>query len=147
MHLAFNRRKWFVIKVLHLCPDYPNTKLYKELIQSLEKIDVEQLVYIPLRKDKEFIVNIDNKIGNTNFIYSKVFNNIDRLFYYRKVNKISNDIKNKVNFKNINLVHADFLFSMGGIARKIMKERGINYIVNVQNTDVNIFFKYMFFFA
>jgi glycosyltransferase involved in cell wall biosynthesis len=34
---------------------------------------------------------------------------------------------------------------MGGIARKIMKERGINYIVNIQNTDVNIFFKYMFF--
>ncbi len=61
------------------------------------------------------------------------------------MSKILNDIKNKVDFKNIDLVHADFLFSMGGVARKIMKERGINYIVNVQNVDLNIFFKYMFF--
>jgi len=42
-----------------------------------------------------------------------VFNNIDRLFYYHKVNKTLNDIKNNVNFDNINLIHAHTLFSMG----------------------------------
>jgi len=134
----------FIIKVLHLCPDYPNTKLYKELIQSLEKIGVEQLVYVPLRKDKKFIVNIDNKIGNTNFVYSKAFNDIDRLFYIRKIKKILCDIKNKVDFKGINLIHAHFLFSMGGIALKLKKEKNIDYVVSVRNSDVNLFFKYMF---
>ena len=55
------------------------------------------------------------------------------------------DINKKIELENIDLIHAYFLFSMGGIAQKIMRERGINYVVNMQNTDVNIFFKYGFF--
>ncbi len=133
------------MKILHLSPNYIHTKLYGELIQALDKININQSIYIPTKRKEDYNKNIVNNLKNTNFIYSKAFNNFDRLFYHHKANKIFNDIKNQVNFKKINLVHADFLFSMGGIARKIMKERGINYIVNIQNTDVNIFFKYMFF--
>ena len=132
------------MKVLHLCADYPYTNLYNELVQSLDRIDVEQLIYIPLKKDKEFSENINDKLRNTNFIYSKAFNDIDRVFYVHKINKILYDIKNKVDFKNINLVHAHFLFSMGGIALKLKKEKNIDYIVAVRNSDVNLFFKYIF---
>ena len=134
----------FKIKVLHLCSDYPYTKIYGELVQSLDEIDVEQLIYIPLRKDKEFSESINDKSRNTNFIYSKAFNNIDRVLYTRKIYKILNDIKNKVNLKDINLVHAHFLFSMGGIALKLKREKSIDYIVAVRNSDINLFFKYMF---
>ena len=134
----------FKIKVLHLCSDYPYTKIYGELVQSLDEIDVEQLIYIPLRKDKEFSESINDKSRNTNFIYSKAFNNIDRVLYTRKIYKILNDIKNKVNLKDINLVHAHFLFSMGGIALKLKKEKNIDYVVAVRNSDINLFFKYMF---
>ena len=133
------------MKILHLSPNYIHTKLYGELIQALDKININQSIYIPIKRKEDYNKNIVNNLKNSSLIYSKSFNNFDRLFYYHKANKIFNDIKNQVNFKKINLVHADFLFSMGGIARKIMKERGINYIVNIQNTDVNIFFKYMFF--
>jgi len=133
----------FKIKVLHLCADYPYTNLYKELIQSLDEIDIEQLIYIPLRKDKEFNGNLNYKLRNTNIIYSKAFYNIDRLFYAHKINKILFDIKRKVDFKNINIVHAHFLFSMGGIALKLKKEKNIDYIVAVRNSDINLFFKYM----
>ena len=135
----------FVIKILHLCADYPNTNLYRELVISLDRINVEQLIYVPLRKDKEYSESINDELRNANFVYSKVFNNIDRLFYYRKVSKILNDIKNKVDFKNIDLVHAHFLFSMGGIALKLKKEKNIDYIVAVRSTDVNLFFKYIFY--
>ena len=134
----------FKIKVLHLCPDYPYTNLYRELVISLDRMNIEQLIYIPLRKDKEFSESINDKSRNTNFIYSKAFNNIDRVFYTRKIYKILNDIKNKVNLKDINLVHAHFLFSMGGIALKLKKEKNIDYIVAVRNSDTNLFFKYMF---
>ena len=134
----------FVIKILHLCADYPNTNLYRELVISLDRINVEQLIYVPLRKDKEYSESINDELRNANFVYSKVFNNIDRLFYYRKVSKILNDIKNKVDFKNIDLVHAHFLFSMGGIALKLKKKKNIDYIVAVRSTDANLFFKYMF---
>lgn len=80
---------------------------------------------------------------NTNFIYSKIFNDIDRLFYTHKINKILHDIRNKVDLNDINLVHAHTLFSMGGIALKLKIEKNIDYIVAVRNTDVNLFFKYM----
>jgi len=132
------------VKVLQLCADYPYTKLYRELAQSLDVINIEQLIYVPLRKDKEFSESIGDKLRNTNFIYSKVFNNIDRLFYNRKINKILSDVENKIDFEKIDLVHAHFLFSMGGIALKLKREKNIDYIVSVRNTDVNVFLKYMF---
>ena len=134
----------FVIKILHLCADYPYTKLYEELVMSLDRINIEQLIYVPLRKDKEYSESINDELRNANLIYSTVFNNVDRLFYTQKINKIFCDIKNKVDFKNIDLVHAHFLFSMGGIALKLKKEKNIDYVVTVRNTDVNLFFKYMF---
>jgi glycosyltransferase involved in cell wall biosynthesis len=134
----------FVIKILHLCAGYPYTNLYRELVISLDRINIEQLIYVPLRKDKEYNESVNDELRNANFIYSKVFNNVDRLFYTQKINKIFCDIKNKVDFKNIDLVHAHFLFSMGGIALKLKKEKNIDYIVTIRNTDVNLFFKYMF---
>ena len=103
------------------------------------------MIYIPIKRKEDYNKNIVNNLKNTKFIYSKIFNDIDRLFYNHKINKILGDINNKVDLKSIDLIHADFLFSMGGIALKIMKEKGINYIVNIQNVDLNIFFKYMFF--
>ncbi len=134
----------FVIKILHLCADYPYTNLYRELVISLDRINIEQLIYVPLRKDKEYSESINDELRNANFIYSTVFNNVDRLFYTQKINKIFCDIKNKVDFKNIDLVHAHFLFSMGGIALKLKKKKNIDYIVAVRSTDANLFFKYMF---
>ena len=119
--------------------------MYRELVISLDRINVEQLIYVPLRKDKEYSESINDELRNANFIYSTVFNNVDRLFYTQKINKIFCDIKNKVDFKNIDLVHAHFLFSMGGIALKLKKEKNIDYVVSVRNSDVNVFFKNIFY--
>ena len=95
--------------------------MYRELVISLDRINIEQLIYVPLRKDKEYSESINDELRNANFIYSTVFNNVDRLFYAQKINKIFCDIKNKVDFKNIDLVHVHFLFSMGEIAVKLKK--------------------------
>lgn len=130
----------FVIKVLHLCADYPHTNLYKELVENLDRIDIEQIVYIPVKRREDLNKKIIVNLKNTSLVYSKSFNNTDRLFYAHKVNKILYDIKNKVNFKSFNLVHAHFLFSMGGIALKLKREKNIDYIVAVRSTDVNLFF-------
>ena len=106
---------------------------------------MKQIVYIPVKRNNDLNRNIIDNLKNTKFIYSKTFNDFDRIFYKIKVNKILCDINKKIELENIDLIHAYFLFSMGGIAQKIMRERGINYVVNIQNTDVNIFFKYGFF--
>ena len=131
------------MKVLHLCSAYISSNLYRELIESLDKLDVNQTVYIPIKKQQDYNNKILENLNNTNFIYSKIFNDIDRLFYNHKTNKILHDIKNKIDLNNINIIHAHTLFSMGGIALKLKREKNIDYIVAVRNTDVNLFFKYM----
>ena len=135
----------FIIKVLHLCSAYIQSNLYKELIVSLDKLNINQIIYIPIKRKQNYNKRILNNLNNTIFINSKVFNNIDRIFYTRKINKILYDIKNKINFDNINLIHAHTLFSMGGIALKLKREKNIDYIVAVRNTDINIFFRYLFY--
>ena len=135
----------FIIKVLHLCSAYVLSNLYRELIESIDKLNINQTVYIPIKSKQNYNERILNNSNNTNFIYSKAFNNVDRLFYFHKVNKILKDINNKINFDNINLIYAHTLFSMGGIALKLKIEKNINYIVAVRNTDVNLFFKYMLY--
>jgi len=131
------------MKILHLCSAYVQSNLYRELIESLGKLGIGQNVYIPIKKKQDYNKRILKNLNNTNFIYSKVFNNIDRLFYNHKTNKILDDIKKKIDLNNIKIIHAHTLFSMGGIALKLKKEKNIDYIVAIRNTDVNLFFKYM----
>ena len=133
------------MKVLHLCSAYVLSNLYRELIEAIDKLKINQTVYIPIKRKEDLNKNIVDNLRNTNFIYSKAFNNIDRLLYSYKVNKILKDIKNKVDFKNIDPVHAHFLFSMGGIALKLKREKNIDYAVSVRNSDVNVFFKNIFY--
>lgn len=113
------------------------------MIESLDKLDVNQTIYIPTKKKQNYNKKVLKNLNNTNFIYSKIFNDIDRLFYNHKINKILDDINKKIDLNNINIIHAHTLFSMGGIALKLKKEKNIDYIVAIRNTDVNLFFKYM----
>jgi len=36
---------------------------------------------------------------------------------------------------------------MGGVALKLKKEKKIDYVVAVRNTDVNLFFRYLFYLS
>lgn len=107
------------------------------------KKNIEQIVYIPLRNSEKISSNITKKGDRVNLIYSNVFNNIDRLFYHYKLNKILTDIKSKIDFKKIDIIHAHFLFSMGGIALELKKEYQVDYVVSVRNSDLNLFFRFM----
>src|SRR5699024_3951930 len=65
------------------------------------------------------------------------------LCYYRKQNKIINDLTNRHNVSDFSIVHAHSLFTNGYVAMKLKEFYNIPYIVTVRNTDMNIFFKYM----
>src|SRR5699024_10519553 len=82
-------------------------------------------------------------ISNKSFgIYSDVSRNykkIDRMFYYRKQNKIINDLTNRHNVSDFSIVHAHSLFTNGYVAMKLKEFYNIPYIVTVRNTDMNIF--------
>lgn len=132
-----------MINVLHICSDYSQQKLYRELILELSKKGIKQTVYVPVRSISE-IGKYDIKgIENVKVIYSHILSFKHRLFYHLKIKSIFSDIEKQLDLNSFNIVHAHFLFSDGGVAYKIKTKYSIPYIVAIRNTDVNVFFKYM----
>ena len=127
------------MKVLHICSDYPNTKLYSNLVTKLAQKNVEQIVFIPTATEK---LKKIKPLKNVEFIFSSKINKFERISYFGKVNKMVQNIKDSIDLNNVDIVHAHFLFSNGGAAYRLKKEKNIEYIVAVRNTDVNIFLKY-----
>ncbi len=103
-----------------------------------------------MKVDNEvFTLSIKNMPQNTDLPYNiKVFNRefslLDRLFYFGKQHKIYNKICNEYPLNKFNIVHAHTLFSAGYSAYLLHKKFGLPYIVTIRNTDINVFFKYMF---
>lgn len=131
------------MKVLHLCSDYAGTPLYKDFVESLDRKGVQQIIYVPVRSEE-----LINKYRNPDLLgakhyYSYILNPYLRFNYFGKINKVYEDVKAKIEYSSLNLVHAHFLFSDGGVAYKLKKDIGLNYIVTVRNTDIYAFFKYM----
>ncbi|MEG1311476.1 MAG: glycosyltransferase family 4 protein [Romboutsia sp.] len=131
------------MKVLHVCSYYITSKLYRNLIENLEDRGIYNDVYIPVNSEE-----LINKFSGTNtdkskYIYSKCFNKIDRVSFRLKNKKIYEDLVNTIDLENIDVSHAHSLFVNGYVAYKLKKEKNIDYIVAVRNTDVNTFFKKM----
>jgi glycosyltransferase involved in cell wall biosynthesis len=101
-------------------------------------------VYVPVRNvdllDK-YPIKDNSKIK---IIYSLILSKWHRLFFKKKISAVYKDLENKIGFSDVDLVHAHFLFSDGAIASEIKKKHGLRYVVTVRNTDINIFFKYLF---
>src|SRR5699024_2410772 len=125
--------------ILHINSYYSTSSFYKNLFDKQKENNVDIKVIIPVSNEFE--------ISNKNFgIYSDVSGNykkIDRMFYYRKQNKIINDLTNRHNVSDMYIVHTHSLFKIIYVAMKLKEFYNIPYIVTVRNTDMNIFFKYM----
>lgn len=131
------------VKILQMCSYYIGTKLFMEMFTKLGNAGIKQLIFVPISDNKHENANINNNMKNLKYIYSKNFNKLDVALYLTKIYKIFKDSINRINFDNIDLIHAHSLFINGGVARLIKKAKGIDYIVEIQNTDINTFFKYM----
>lgn len=129
------------MKVLHVCSYYIGSKLYSNMVSNLDELGIENEVYIPISSEELINKNCVEGLSKTNFIYSKAFNTIDRFNFKLKTNKIYQDLLNKVNLDTIDIVHAHSLFVNGYLAYRLKKEKNIDYIVAIRNTDVNVFFK------
>ncbi len=132
-----------MIHVLHICSDYSQQKLYKELIIELSKKGINQTVYVPVRSITEVGKYEITGIKNVKVIYSHILSFKHRFLYHTKIKTIFADIEKQVDLNTLDILHAHFLFSDGGVAYRIKTKYSIPYIVAIRNTDVNVFFKYM----
>lgn len=126
------------IKVLQVCSYYVGTRLYQKLFNSLEKLNIEEDVYVFTNKNYE-----TKEEYPSNVYLSRCYNRLDRLFFHVKHTKVLNDIKSTIELNKYDIIHAHSLFSNGYIAYKLNQEYNIQYIVAVRNTDVNVFFDKM----
>ncbi len=126
------------MNILHINSYYIAAPFYKNLY-DIQSNDFEISVYIPI---SEKYANIKKNFGEYSS-KSVVFKERDRLFFFKKHNKILKDIECRYDIEKFDLIHAHSLFSNGYIAYELNKKYGIPYIVAVRNTDVNVFFKKM----
>lgn len=122
------------LKILHICPDFPNTRLYNLLISRLSE-QQSSAVYASLSPRE---MKTDYPV-----YWGRDFGVLDRLLFFRKQHIIQKDIENKELCNGCSIIHAHNLFSGGYTAWNLHKKYGIPYVVAVRNTDVNVFFRYM----
>lgn len=131
--------------ILHICSDYSKQKLYKELILAISNLGIKQTVFVPVRTKEEVGKFEIHENSNIEFHYAFILKRFHRIFYYKKIKFIFDYIVKNRLYENITVVHAHFLFSDGGVAYNLKRKFGIPYITAIRNTDVNFFFKYLFY--
>ena len=127
------------MKILQISNDFAGSKVHSNLFQHLDAQGIEQVVYCPIRNPKLFD---SNKFEGqyTDFIYSFIIKPWYKFLYHYK-RRVLYRMKNKVDLKSIDLIHAATLFSDGGLAYKAYKEFHVPYVIAVRNTDINDFAK------
>lgn len=127
-------------KILHLNSYLVDTKLYFNIYERLDNRFL-QSIYVPtkesLTSDKKFDLNTGS------IIYSKTIKRYHKIFYSSKINTIYKDLKKQAIHKDVDFAHAHNLFIDGAIAYKLKKEFGINYIVAIRMTDVDLQYRLM----
>ncbi len=129
--------------ILHICSDFSGQRIYNQLITSLGALEIEQTIYVPVRKKEEIGQYKNDNLGNVNYRYSHILKPYHRFLFHLKIKRVYKDLIKNIDNLKITKSHAHFLFSDGAVALKLKKNRGIPYVVAVRNTDINIFYKYM----
>lgn len=124
------------MRIISISNDYYNSKVYEKLHNSLMGSNVENYMFVPLLKE-------DKRAPGKNVINLNILQKNDRFLYFYKQNKILKELIKYVEHINPSILHGHFVFSSGYLCLKIKEKFNIPYLVSVQNTDINVFFKFI----
>lgn len=133
-----------IVSILHLSTDFARQALYVQLVRVLAKLGIRQMVYVPVRTAGEVDKNRDDEIPDVQWQFSFVLNLWLKVNYFRKIKVVERDILSHFSLTDVQVIHAHFMFSDGGVALSLNKRFNIPYIVAFRNTDLNMYFKYAF---
>lgn len=126
------------MNVLQICPAYFGRPLFKMLFESLEKKNVNNSIYVPKWRHE------DNGQTDNVIVIDKKFSKLSKLFYWREMHYVFNDVQKRIDLSHLNVVHAHRLLEGGDVAYEIKKKYGIPYIVAIRNSDLNCFGRNIF---
>src|SRR5690606_23598821 len=133
------------MNILHIANDFLGSSVYKELYSSFASEKVNQIVYCPVRNSTFYdSMALQNQETPYEVVFSSRMKKIFRFTFHAKIKFLFNDIITKVDFNQIEIIHATTLFSDGALAYMLFKKFKVPYLVTVRNTDLNLFLKYMF---
>ena len=122
------------IKVCHICSYYENI-----LFDNLVKAQCEETIptvffFKKFGRDVQYNKDYINEVN--------CFREIDRFFFFLKEKKAYSAFLEQYQIQSFDILFAHSLFVNGYLAYRANKQFGSPYIVMVQNTDLNVFFKY-----
>ena len=123
------------MNVLHICNNFINSTVHQKMAQASRKMGIRNVVFAP-------VVTMNGRVmpGEDEHAVNCV-NKWDRFFFYHKQRKTYDALKNTIPTLEFDLVHAHCTFTDGNVALRLKQERGIPYLVTVNNTDMNHFFR------
>lgn len=126
------------MRILHINCNYILSNLHQTMIENLKKHDIQSDVFVPTYDANRSIVDVGSYVRVV-----ECFKKWDRLFYYKKQDKIIKAICQTYSCDQYECIHAYTLFSDGNVAMNLSEMYGIPYVVAIRNTDVNDFFRLM----
>jgi glycosyltransferase involved in cell wall biosynthesis len=135
-----------MIHILQISNDFGGTEVYRNLYQHLDNIGVKQTIFVPLNP------RVLYRKGNHDFKFktegSKIIYSVTQKWYHRylysnKITAVVKDLEKLVDLDEISLIHTNALCMTGAVAFEISKKNKKPYIVSVRNTDINEYFKKM----
>lgn len=130
--------------VLHIANDYSGSKVYRQLVASLDGLGVTQTVFTTVRTPSALGRNVVTlQQSGSSIHYSDNWRPYHKLLFHEKVRSNYQALCSRIDLTTVDCVHAHTLFSDGALALKIKQQYGIPYVVAVRNTDVNTFMRFM----
>lgn len=116
------------MNLLHICSTYCDRPLFKTLFEAQKAIGINNLVYVPRWSNKEVEDNVH--------VISKKFSKLGKLLYWGEQRYILQDIENKINLNDIDVIHVHRILYGGYAALTLSKKYEIPYVVAVRNSDI-----------
>lgn len=131
--------------ILHISTYYSRSALYRTLFKKIKTLGYRQIVFTPIRTSQDRDSNIIVDRDWFKFHYALVLKLYHKFLYFLKVKTVYKEMIKSIDISDVSICHAHTVFSDGGVALKLKRVYNIPYIVAVRNTDINTFFKKLFF--
>ena len=127
------------MNVLHICNNFLSSTVHQSMAEALRRRGIRTVVFAP-------VVSLEGRVEPHQDEYAvKCVRPLDRYVFDYKQAKIYRAMEKTVRLDEFDLVHTHCVFSDGNAALRLKRERGIPYLVTVNNTDLNHFFRLRLF--
>ncbi len=123
------------MKVLHICNNFISSTVHQKMAQASRSLGIRNTVFAP-------VVTLEGRVSPVEDEYARAcVNSLDRFFFYHKQKKTYNCLRQTIDISKYQCIHTHCVFTDGNVAMRLKQEVGIPYLVTINNTDLNHFFK------